>query len=86
MRKRQPLGWGRPLPTPIKLRDGHVIETMAQAAIIMTERLPKKRQLTAMWQKTAQMLMDAHSSRTRHDLDQATAQLRRAFACEGWGT
>jgi len=28
----KPIGWQRTLAFPIKLRDGHVIETMAQAA------------------------------------------------------
>ena len=31
------MGWQRPLAYPIKLRDGHVIETMAQAAGLMTQ-------------------------------------------------
>ena len=37
-------GWQRPLAFPIKLRDGHVVETMAQA-VALTQRLPKARQL-----------------------------------------
>ena len=55
-------GWQRPLAFPIKLRDGHVIETMAQAAELMTLRLPKARQAKPIWQKTAAMLMQAHNS------------------------
>ena len=78
-------GWGRGLAAPIKLRDGHVIETMQQAAGLMTQRLPKERQLTPIWQKTAKMLMDAHASGKSADLEHATAQLRRALAWEGWG-
>lgn len=31
-------GWQRPLASPIKLRDGDVIETLADAAAIMVER------------------------------------------------
>jgi hypothetical protein len=42
-------GWHRPLAAPIKLRDGHVIETLAQAAGLMTQRLPKERQLKSVW-------------------------------------
>jgi ribosomal protein RSM22 (predicted rRNA methylase) len=40
-------GWHRPLAFPIELRDGHIIETMAQAAGLMTQRLPKQRQTKA---------------------------------------
>ena len=78
-------GWSQPLAFPITLRDGHVIETMAQAAGLMTQRLPKKRQLTPIWQKTAEMLMAAHASGKRLDIGHATAQLRRALGWEGWG-
>jgi hypothetical protein len=46
------VSWHRPLAFPIKLRDGHVIETMAQAAGLMT-RLPKQRQMKAVWQHAA---------------------------------
>jgi hypothetical protein len=43
--------WYLPLASPIKLRDGHVIETLAQAAGLMTQRLPKTRQLKPIWQR-----------------------------------
>jgi hypothetical protein len=33
-------GWQRPLASRIKLRDGQVIETLAQAVGVMTQRLP----------------------------------------------
>jgi hypothetical protein len=36
------VGWHRPLAA---LRDGRVIETLAQTAGLMTQRLPKQRQL-----------------------------------------
>jgi len=77
-------GWGRPLPRPIKLRDGHFIVTMEQAAGLMTQRLPKQRQLKSVWQKAAKLLMDAYATGKRGDLEHATAQLRRALAWEGW--
>ena len=85
-RNKSPLqtGWQRRLPQPIKLRDGHVIETMEQAAGIMTMRLPKRRQLTPVWQKTAAMFMQAHESGKHDDLDHAASQLQRALHSEGW--
>src|SRR5829696_1338820 len=59
-------GWQRPLGFPIKLRDGHVIETMAQAAGPMTQRL--KHQLGASISSPAQdfetLPQDARSSFT----------------------
>jgi len=57
---------------------------MAQAAGLMTQRLPKARQLKPIWQRTARMLMEAHASGTRIDLEHATTQLRRALGVEGW--
>jgi hypothetical protein len=82
-RKSSP-GWHRPLAFPIKLRDGHVIETMAQAAGLMTQRLPKQRQMKAIWQHAAALLMEAQASGKPVDLQHATAQLRRALDVEGW--
>ena len=82
-RKSSP-GWHRPLAFPIKLRDGHIIETMDQAAALMTQRLPKARQLKPIWQHTAALLMEAHESGNPEDLQHATGQLRRALDAEGW--
>ena len=76
-------GWRRPLAAPIKLRDGQVVETLAQAAAL-TQRLPKQRQLKPIWQHTAALLMEAQASGKSEDLHQATAQLRRALDAEGW--
>ena len=83
MRKKT-TGWKRRLPRPIKLRDGHVIETMEQAAGLMTLRLPKQHQLKPTWQKTAALLLQAHESGKRADLLEANSQLRRALDWEGW--
>ena len=77
-------GWHRPLAFPIKLRDGHVIETMGQAAGLMTQRLPKQRQIKAIWQHTAKMLMRAQKSGKKQDVHAATLQLCRALEVEGW--
>ena len=71
-------GWQRPLAFPIRLRDGQVVETLAQAAAL-TQRLPKARQLKPIWQHTAALLMEAHESGKSEDLHQATGQLRRAL-------
>ena len=78
------VSWHRPLAFPIKLRDGHVIDTMAQAAGLMTLRLPKARQVKPVWQHTASLLMEARASGKPDDLQHATAQLRRALDAEGW--
>jgi hypothetical protein len=50
----------------------------------MTGFLPEHRQTKPIWQKTAQMFMDAHASGRPIDLQHATAQLRRAIDAEGW--
>lgn len=83
-RAAKPAGWNRPLTSPITLRDGHVIETLGQAAGLITQRLPKARQEKAIWQTTAKMLMQAHESGKRDDIAAATAQLKRALSNEGW--
>jgi len=51
------------------LRDGHIIVTLEQAAGLMTQRLPKERQLHSVWQKAAAMLMEAHATGKRLDLE-----------------
>jgi len=50
----------------------------------MTQRLPKARQQTPIWQKTAKLFMEAHASGKAVDFEHATAQLRRALGWEGW--
>jgi hypothetical protein len=83
-KSRQPVGWKRNLSFPIRLRDGHTIETMEQAAGIMTLRHSKQRQLKPVWQKTAGMFMRAHETGEADDLAHATLQLQRALNWEGW--
>jgi hypothetical protein len=77
-------GWQRPLAFPSKPRDGHTLETMAQAASLMTRRLPKTRQVEPVWQHAAALLMAAHTSGEPDGLQHATGQLRRALDAEGW--
>jgi hypothetical protein len=36
----KPTGWNRPLAYPLKLREGNTIDTMAQAAHLMTQLPP----------------------------------------------
>ena len=55
----KPTDWNRALAHPIKLRDGDVISTMAQAARLMTERLPPHRQGKDVWLHTAELLLKA---------------------------
>lgn len=64
--------WHRPLASPIRLRHGHVIETLAQAAGLMTQRLPKQRQLKPIWQRAAALLMEAHASGCPEDLQRGS--------------
>jgi hypothetical protein len=63
---RKPAVWNRALAYPIKLRDGDVISTMAQAARLMTQRLPKARQEKPVWQHTAELLMAGSEKRQRN--------------------
>ena len=81
-RKTEP--WSGTLAYPIKLRDGDVISTMANAAHLMTQRLPKARQEKAVWQHAAALLMQAHESGKAEDIRAATDQLSRALHAEGW--
>ena len=57
---------------------------MAQAAHLMTQWLLKRREFFAIWQHTASLLMQAHSSGTRVDLHYATGQVRLPLDAEGW--
>jgi redox-regulated HSP33 family molecular chaperone len=84
--KSKPTGWNRPLAYPLELRDGHEIETMKQAAGLITKRLPKARQEKKVWQHAAALLMQAHESGKRDDIRAATDQLHRALIFEGWMT
>jgi hypothetical protein len=61
-----------------------VIETMAHAAGLITQRLPKARQAKPVWQKTAALLMEPHKSGKRSDIEAATTHLCRALIVEGW--
>ncbi len=79
-----PTDWNRALAHPIKLRDGDVISTMAQAARLMTERLPPHRQGKDVWLHTAELLLKAQRTGKRRDLEHATDQLCRALQLEGW--
>jgi len=70
-------GWQRQLAFPVKLRDGHIMETMAQADDLIAQRLPKQRQTKPDLAADGSMLMTAHSSGL------STGQLCRALAAEG---
>lgn len=49
----------------------------------MTLRLPKQRQSKPIWQHTAALLMDAHTSGKPDDLHHAIRQIYRALYPEG---
>ena len=80
----KPAGWNRALAYPIKLRDGYTIETMKQAAELITKQLPRGRQERAVWQYTIELLMQAQKSGKAIDVRAATDQLCRALGVEGW--
>jgi hypothetical protein len=84
MKKKTPKPWTRTLAYPITLRAGDVISTMAQAAHLMTQRLPKSRQERPVWQHAAELLIEAHTSGKAADIRAATDQLCRALQLEGW--
>jgi len=80
----KPTDWNRALAHPIKLRDGEVISTMAQAARLVTERLPPHRQGKDVWLHAADLLLKAQRTGNKRDLEHATDQLCRALMVEGW--
>ena len=80
----KPTDWNRPLAYPIKLRDGYTIETMKQAAGLITKQLPRGRQERAIWQHAVELLMQAHKTGKAEDIRAATDQLCRALQLEGW--
>ena len=84
MAKKTPKPWTHPLAYPITLRDGDVISTMAQAALFITQRLPKTRQEKPVWQHTAELMIHAHKTGKAADIRAATDQLCRALQLEGW--
>jgi hypothetical protein len=47
------------LAYPVTLRDGGIISTMAQAAHLITQQLPKARQEKPVWQYAAELMMHA---------------------------
>jgi len=75
--------WSGTLAYPIKLRDGEVISTMAQARLAIL-RLPDARQEKPVWQHAAELLMQAHKTGKLAHIRAATDQLCRALQLEGW--
>ena len=80
----KPTGWSRPLAYPLKLRDGHTIETMKQAADLIIKQLPKGRDAKEVWQHAVELLMRANKTGSATDIRAATDQLCRGLQMEGW--
>jgi hypothetical protein len=73
-------GWSAPLSKPIKLKDGRMLVTLADArALILT--LPELHQSNGHWQYAAELLLIASASKSRSD--DALAQMLRALKAEG---
>src|SRR5580698_9688528 len=52
------MSWSRPLPEPIKLKDGRKIATLGQARAVMLA-LPERHQFRPFWQYAAELLIEA---------------------------
>jgi hypothetical protein len=79
----KPTGWHRPLAYPLTLRDGTEIATLRQAAALMMG-LPETRKSRPVWQRAAELLMQAQKGGKAADIRAATDQICRALQLEGW--
>jgi hypothetical protein len=72
--------WTRKLVTPIKLKDGREIATLADARVVMRS-LPTTSQSRDLWLYTGGLMLEAATSNV--PIGEAAAQLRRALRAEG---
>jgi hypothetical protein len=79
------LSWSRKLTRPIVVKHGRPgeVKTLADARALI-HSLPARRQQQPAWQRAAELLFKAAGSRAPQDLADATGQLYRALASEGW--
>ena len=80
---RWPSGWNRPLAYPLTLRDGTTIVTLRQAAALLMG-LPETWKSNPVWQRAAELTLQAHKSGKAADVRTATDQLCRALQLERW--
>jgi hypothetical protein len=72
--------WTRKLVTPIKLKDGREIATLADVRVVMRS-LPTTSQSRDLWLYTGGLMLEAATSNV--PIGEAAAQLRRALRAEG---
>jgi DNA-binding SARP family transcriptional activator len=75
------LPWTSRLKSPIKLKGGRSVETLADARTVILE-LPEYQQRRPYWEYTAQLLMAAAQGGKREAIDEAYWQLMRALKAD----
>ena len=74
------MDWSKALKASFTLRDGRKLRTLSQVRVFILE-LSEQRQQDPHWRIAANLLSAAADGST--DMDELTAQLRRALAAEG---
>ena len=73
--------WTRKFTSPISLRDGRIIATLADARQFMLD-LPARHQRNADWRRVAKLLLDA--SRKQSAVTESELCLKIALEAEGF--
>ena len=73
--------WTSKLKSPLALKDGRTIETLADARAMILE-LPEFQQRRPYWEYAAQLLMDAAQGGKRGAIEDAYWQLTRALKAD----
>jgi hypothetical protein len=74
--------WSRKFPDPLRLKDGRVIATLAQARDLMLA-LPQDSQANPYWRGAADLLLQAAYRGRQAPIQDVGAQLSRAFRADG---
>jgi hypothetical protein len=75
--------WTRRFPTPLVLKDGQALASLAQARDFILE-MTERRQAKDFWQQASESLMKAATrSSTQGDIARAVDQLTAALRAEG---
>jgi hypothetical protein len=72
--------WSRKLPTPVALKDGRTLATLADARAIV-QALPERRQRNEHWLYAGELLLEAATRQGPMKI--TVAQLERALKAEG---